>query len=152
MAGQRRRAKKEWADRIGVRIPAQVWQDTRAAFVADLETGGEQAPATHEAWCEQALYQWVALGVRVRKTHPPVEGGGETTARPLRLATLTRKQLHQAWASDGAPENLSRWITRGLTRAIEDSRRRHDGDLPTPPERLPTWRTDNPKGDEKAET
>lgn len=130
--------------KAGLNVPRVVLADSRRAYVADLDDL-EDPPGTHAEWIERAMLAHAALELaerqRVAAELPALEGDTTKTPRsyyfdPQAVDRITdtlaaERRSGQVWRSQ------AEFGVEAMRVAIEASRARRGGVLPTAPSRLP---------------
>lgn len=125
--------------RQGVYLTTEAFDDARAAYLGDWLAGGQID--TFAGWVAAAIDAYAAR-TPAKRTHPEVrtrsserQGAARSWAIPLDTiarmrAAITADQQAGRWTSDSA------WCAAAIAAAVDVTRAR-DGQLPTPPARLP---------------
>lgn len=127
------------AGRLGIYLTGAMFQDAKAAYLADWYNGGQAD--TFAAWIAAAVETHAARTPAQRADHQQTQrprGGGVTRSFLVPAATLVAlraaidaDRAAGRWLSDSA------WCAEALDLAITRARTHNGGTLPTPPARLP---------------
>lgn len=121
--------------RISLTMTTQLYNDCKAAFLADFTSGG--AHHQFRQWIEGAFHSHAA---RTPAERSEVESEATGSPRSFVVSTRTFTAITQAIADDqkiGRWLTLSAWGVEALTAAVQAARNANGGHLPIPPSRLP---------------
>lgn len=121
--------------RISVSMTALLYNNCKAAFLADWINGG--VCDQFRLWVSAALARHAARSPMERaETHSEATG----TPRSFIVSVDTYAAMVDAMVDDQQADRwltLSGWAVEALTAAVDAARARNVAELPTPPERLP---------------
>lgn len=121
--------------KVSVALPATLYTDCKAAFLADWDNGGQ-----HDGFS-----RWVAAALERHAMRTPAERaeiGGGPSGSP-RSFIITEGIAASIDAAIIADQRAGRWVSRSawcvgaLIAAVDEARDANGGLLPTPPARLP---------------
>lgn len=126
---------------LGIYLTAEVFNDAKAAYLADWSNGGEAN--NFARWIGAALVAHAARTPAQRAHNSPLPERAEVRTGSSRSFNVPTDDLARMREGVNADQKAGRWLSdsgwcsEGIARAIEAAREKNGGTLPTPPPRLP---------------